>query len=106
MKTSLKQNLQNYITSYKPREELRNFYKDDSASVDRQLRKLTEEGAIKRIFKGKYIIGYEPVIDSAKKSQEIAEFRAYWNKTVKPLYEVKKDKEELKRENNKQMNLL
>jgi len=98
MKTSLKENLKNYITSYKPREELRNFFnKYDSATVDRKLRELTNEGIIKPIFKGKYIIGYEPNNTKLSPKQPSSE--------VLPDYMVKYRSEELKRANSKQSNL-
>ena len=99
MKTSLKENLKNYITSYKSREELRNFFnKYDSATVDRKLRELTNEGVIKPIFKGKYIIGYEPNNTKLSPKQPSSE--------VLPNYMVKARSEELKRAESKQGTLI
>jgi len=101
MKISLKKRLEDYITSYKPREELRNFGNSlnfDLATSDRKLRELTNEGIIKPIFKGKYIIGYEPNNTKLSPKQPSSE--------VLPNYMVKARSEELKRAESNQGTLI
>jgi len=122
MKTSLKENLKNYITSYKPREEIRAFGNSlnrDSSTSDRKLRELTNEGIIKPIFKGKYIIGYEPValINAHKPHAErtdwkigkvkqacikLKEYEQKHNETVKPLYVTKEEQRAIEEAESKQ----
>jgi len=102
MKTSLKENLKNYITSYKPREELRaygEYLNFDAENTGRQLRHLTREGKIKRVWKGKYIIGYEPKANSIKFNEKQATTSF---KGAIPNYLAKQHNEELKREESKQ----
>ena len=101
MKISLKKRLEDYITSYKPREELRAFGNSlnrDSSTSDRKLRELTNEGVIKPIFKGKYIIGYEPNNTKLSPKQPSSE--------VLPNYMVKARSEELKRAESNQGTLI
>lgn len=49
--------------SYCSRNQLRNFGTEwgyDIANTDRQLRKLTQEGLVKPVYRDKFIIGYVP----------------------------------------------
>ena len=101
MKISLKKRLEDYITSYKPREELRNYGEYlgfDAENTGRQLRHLTREGKIKRVWKGKYIIGYEPNNTKLSPKQPSSE--------VLPNYMVKYRSEELKRAESNQGTLI
>ena len=107
---SLKERLKNYITEYFTRQELRDYGEYlgyDVSNTDRQLRALTEEKRIKPIFKGKYIIGYEPIgrpkNPSLQKSSEIAQNTL---KDPLPCHIVKKREEALKRQNSPQQPLL
>ncbi len=108
MKTSLKENLKNYITSYKPREELRNFGEYlgfDAENTGRQLRHLTREGKIKRVWKGKYIIGYEPVATPSilsLKTPKMGDTELKWNETIKPLYVTKEEQKAIGEAESKQ----
>jgi len=106
MKTSLKENLKNYITSYKPRAELRaygNSLKFDLATSDRKLRELTNEGKIKPTFKERYIIGYEPRVYSPELSHTSPVGAL---SGVEPIYITKRREEVARRANNPQKQLL